>query len=91
LLQEKRPEVDLLARLGHKVAEKQLPDLIAQRTQAMQQQIDGEIERLLALQVVNPQVQDSEIDYLRQQRETLMGCFADARLHVEAIRLLVVL
>ena len=91
LLQEKRPEVDLLARLGHKVAEKQLPDLIAQRTQAMQQQIDGEIERLLALQAVNPQVQDSEIDYLRQQRKTLVGCFADARLHVEAIRLLVVL
>ncbi len=91
LLQEKRPEVDLLARLGHKVAEKLLPDLIAQRTQAMQQQIDGEIERLLALQSVNPQVQDSEIDYLRQQRKTLVGCFADARLHVEAIRLLVVL
>jgi ATP-dependent helicase HepA len=57
----------------------------------MQQQLDSEIERLLALQAVNPQVQDSEIGYLRQQRETLVAAFADARLHVEALRLLIVL
>jgi len=91
LLQEKRADIELLARLGQKVAEKQLPELIAQRTQAMQQQLDSEIERLLALQAVNPQVQDSEIGYLRQQRETLVAAFADARLHVEALRLLIVL
>ncbi|MES2604123.1 MAG: RNA polymerase-associated protein RapA [Pseudomonadota bacterium] len=91
LLQEHKPSVELLARLGQKVAEKQLPELVSERTVAMQQHLDQEIARLQALQAVNPQVQDSEISYLQQQREALTRCFADVRLHVEALRLLVVL
>lgn len=91
LLQGQRPAIELLARLGQKVAEKQLPDLIAGRTTAMHAHLDAEIARLTALQAVNPQVKDSEIDYLRQQRSELTRCMALAQLHVEGLRLLVVL
>ena len=91
MLQQQKPTIELLARLGQKVAEKQLPELIATRTAEMQAHLDLEMARLQALQAVNPQVQDSEIDYLRQQREALTASFADARLHVESLRLLVVL
>lgn len=91
LLQEKRTAIETMARLGQKVAEKQLPALIAERTGHMHQQLDVEIDRLLALQAVNPLVQDSEIAWLRQQRDMLGACFADARLHIDAVRLLIVL
>lgn len=91
LLQDNRQVIEMLARLCKKVAEKQIPDLVAERTTAMQQALDGEIARLRALQAVNPQVQDSEVAYLEQQRAELTRCFADAQLHTEALRLFVVL
>jgi ATP-dependent helicase HepA len=91
LLQERRDVVDLLARLARKVAEKQLPELVAERTAAMQQALDVEIARLEALRAVNPQVQDSEIAYFRQQRADLAQYFGGARLHTEALRLFVVI
>ena len=90
-LLQQRPTIELLARLCQKVAEKQLPELIASRTTTLQQHLDEEIARLTALQAINPQVQDSEIGYLQEQRAQLTQCIADARLHLEALRLLVVL
>ncbi len=90
-LLQQRETIELLARLCQKVAEKQLPELIAARTTTMQQHLDDEIARLTALQAINPQVKDSEIVYLQLQRSQLTRCIADARLHLEALRLLVVL
>ena len=91
LLGEHRGTIDLLAKLGQKVAEKQLPLLIDERTSTMQRQLDLELERLQALSQVNPQVSETELQYLVEQRTALTRCFADARLQLEAVRLLVVL
>ena len=90
LLRDRRDELQLLARLGQQVAEKQLPELIASHTLAMQVRLDTELARLQALQAVNPQVQDSELNYLRTQRAELSAVFATARVQLEALRLLVV-
>ncbi len=90
-LLQQRETIEMLARLCQKVAEKQLPELITARSTAMQQHLDEEIARLTALQAINPQVKDDEIDYLQQQRVQLGQCMQDARLHLEALRLLVVL
>jgi ATP-dependent helicase HepA len=90
-LLQQRETIEMLARLCQKVAEKQLPELIAARSTTMQQHLDEEIARLTALQAINPQVKDDEIDYLQQQRVQLGQCMQDARLHLEALRLLVVL
>jgi hypothetical protein len=43
-----------------------------------------------ALQLINPQVQESEITYLQQQRASLTTAFAAARLQLETLRLLIV-
>lgn len=90
LLQERRQELPQLVKLGQQVAAKQLPALISERTFAMQQQLETEIARLLALQAVNPQVRDEEIAWLRRQRAELSTVYAEARLQLEALRLVLV-
>ncbi|HEY0962861.1 MAG TPA: RNA polymerase-associated protein RapA [Pseudomonadales bacterium] len=90
LVRDRRDELQLLARLCQQVAERQLPELIAANTATMHQKLDAELERLEALQAVNPQVQDSELDYLRTQRAELTTAFSNARVQLEALRLLLV-
>lgn len=90
LLQERRQELPVLGRLAQQVAARQLPVLVAERTVAMQRQLDAEIARLQALQAVNPLVPAQEIAYLQLQRKQLASAFATARLQLEAVRLLLV-
>jgi ATP-dependent helicase HepA len=91
LIRDRRDEVQLLSRLCQQVAERQLPELIAANTTAMHEKIDAELARMQALQAVNSNVPDSELDYLRAQRSELSGAFASARVQLEALRLLVVI
>ncbi|MEY4641055.1 MAG: hypothetical protein RLZZ227_1049, partial [Pseudomonadota bacterium] len=91
LLRDRRDEVQMLARLCQQVAERQLPELIATHTTAMQGHLDAELARLQALQAVNQQVADSELQYLRTQRSELSAVFATARVQQEALRLLLVI
>jgi ATP-dependent helicase HepA len=90
LVRDRREELQMLGRLCQQVAERQLPELIAMHTATMQAQLDVELARLQALQAVNPQVQASELDYLRTQRAELSAVFANARVQQEALRLLLV-
>ena len=91
LLQGQRPTIELLARLCQKVVEKQLPELLAERQATMQQHLSHEFERLQALRTVNPNVSQQELDYIQEQQQALTQCIQQARLHLEALRLLVVL
>ena len=90
LVSENKFTLQLMSKLCQQVAEKQLPALIAEQTNIMQQHLDDEIGRMQALQLINPQVQESEITYLQQQRASLTTAFAAARLQLETLRLLIV-
>ncbi|MEQ1731433.1 MAG: hypothetical protein ABL982_23935, partial [Vicinamibacterales bacterium] len=59
----------------------------AARTE-MRGQLDHEIERLRALQQVNRAVRDDEIDALLAQRRALEAYLDDARLRLDAVRLI---
>ena len=83
-------ELQMLARLCQQVAERQLPELIAANTATMQEKLGGELTRLEALKAVNPQVANTELDYLRTQRAELSAAYANARVQLEALRLLLV-
>lgn len=89
IVTERRSSIDQLQRLGLQVARQQLSVLMAARTQRMQEDLAREVARLRALQQVNPQVSQHEIDYLLEQQAALTACFADVRLHLETLRLLV--
>jgi ATP-dependent helicase HepA len=90
LVRDRREELQMLGRLCQQVAERQLPELIATHTTTMRERLDAELARLQALQAVNPQVQASELDYLCTQRAELSAVFANARVQLEAVRLLLV-
>ncbi len=51
--------------------------------------MDEEIERLTALQAINPSVRDEEIETLRAYKEQGLSMFAKAALRLEAVRVLV--
>ncbi|MDR2213323.1 MAG: RNA polymerase-associated protein RapA, partial [Pseudomonadales bacterium] len=87
LVNEQRPLIQMLARLGKQVVDKQLPELIAANTQTMRQQLEEELTRLRALQAVNPQVRQQELDYLAEQREALTAAFATPTVQLDALRL----
>ena len=90
LVSENKFTLQLMSKLCQQVAEKQMPALIAEQTNIMQQHLDDEIGRMQALQLINPQVQESEIKYLQQQRASLTTAFATARLQLETLRLIIV-
>ncbi|MGG2397725.1 RNA polymerase-associated protein RapA [Pseudomonas sp. SH1-B] len=52
-------------------------------------ELDEELARLVALSAVNPNVRDSEVSALREQREQSLAMFDKAALRLEAIRVLV--
>lgn len=57
---------------------------------SLQQHLTATIERLQALQAVNPLVRQDEIDHLQQQRYEGIKYLEKARLKLDAIRLIVV-
>jgi hypothetical protein len=63
---------------------------VATRTQAMHAALDTEIARMRAMQLINPQVSQTEIDYLLDQRQELTECYKRASLQLTALRLLIV-
>jgi len=91
LVTDRKQLIQLLARLGQQVAEKQLPGLITDNTRRMQGELADELQRLTALASINPQVKPAELEFLKTQRSALEACYAKARLHLEAIRLLICL
>ncbi len=50
-------------------------------------QIDSEIDRLSALQQVNPAIRSEELDYLRELRERGLGALSTARATLQGVRL----
>jgi ATP-dependent helicase HepA len=66
-----------------------MPEKLEKATQAAQQALNKEIERLLALQTINPNVRDEEVDYFRQQLTQVEEQIAQANLRLDAIRVLV--
>ncbi|MFT6897747.1 MAG: ATP-dependent helicase HepA [Paraglaciecola sp.] len=51
--------------------------------------LGGELERLKSLQKVNPSIRDEEIDHLQLQIESLQQVISQARVNLEAVRLVV--
>jgi ATP-dependent helicase HepA len=71
-------------------AQAQLAQLQQDALHKMQQSLDSQIERLTALQKVNPLVRDEEIAHLRSVRQQAETYLHKARVRFDAIRLIVV-
>lgn len=71
-------------------AQSQLQHVVSHAQQHMQQVMSTDIQRLEALQRVNPLVRDEEIAHLRTQQGELKDYLAKARLKFDAIRVIIV-
>ena len=78
----------MLAQAEHQ-AEQQLPLLIMTAVDTMDTELNQELQRLTALQQVNPNVRQEEIDALQEQQQQLKHYMQTARLHQDAIRLII--
>jgi ATP-dependent helicase HepA len=59
------------------------------RITQMQDLLGGELARLQSLQKVNPAIRDEEIEHVANQIDSLVNIMGEARLNLEAVRLIV--
>ncbi len=71
------------------VADKQVPALVQQARQKGTEVLEGEINRLQALQQINASVRDEEIIFFRDQLALFEASLANARLRLDAVRIMV--
>jgi len=82
-------ELQQLHAHSSRLAERQLPALLAAAAQRMRHDIGSEMERLRALQRVNPTIRDEEIDFYETQLAQGMQALEKSGLQLQALRLVV--
>lgn len=89
VIQLKEDAIRELVTASEQTAAMQAPQLIAQAEARIQQTFTPEIERLKALQQVNPNVRDEEIQFFEQQLLQLTGALKSSNLRLDAVRVIV--
>ena len=89
VIQLKEDAIRELLTASEQQASAQAPQLIAQAEARIQQTFTPEIERLKALQQVNPNVRDEEIQFFEQQLQQLTGALQSSNLRLDAVRVIV--
>ena len=89
VIQLKEETIRELLTASEQQASTQAPQLIAQAKARIQQTLIPEIERLKALQQVNPNVRDEEIQFFEQQLQQLTGALKSSHLRLDAVRVIV--
>ena len=73
---------------GH--GEQQIAAIQAKALTSMQEKLEQEQQRLIALKAINPSVRQAEIDFIDHQRSELSHYIEHAQLTFEAVRMIVV-
>jgi len=89
IIKQVRNQVEEHLNAATGIAGTQLRAVIAGARDAADNNLREEIERLEALQRINPQVRQDEIDHLRWQREESLRLIDRASLQLQAVRLIV--
>lgn len=75
---------------GEKVIAEKVSLVTAQAQQDMSNSLNSELERLLALKAVNPNIRDEELDVIEKQITTLTAYIGQAQVQLDSLRLIVV-
>lgn len=89
VVKARQTELNGLLELAEKAASLRVPDLVVAAKQRSQDVLEREIDRLSALQKVNPNVRDEEIQFYRNQLSQFELSLGNARLRLDAIRVMV--
>ncbi len=89
LLEHLKDTLDGLMEQGGRRADDWGIDLAGAAVISMQRELDGELDRLRYLAGVNPNVRADEIEHLEARREALDHYLRDARVRLDALRVVV--
>ncbi|PXW86903.1 ATP-dependent helicase HepA [Nitrosomonas sp. Nm84] len=89
VIQLKEDVIRELLTASEQAAAMQAPQLIAEAEARIQQTFIPEIERLKALQQVNPNVREEEIQFFEQQFQQLTDALKSSNLRLDAVRVIV--
>lgn len=87
-----RSRLDLIKKLfadAQVVAEQELPEKQHQAMMSAEHLLGQEAERLVALQTLNPNVRDDEIEFFRDQLTQVTGHIEQAQVRLDAVRVMV--
>ncbi|MBF9001673.1 RNA polymerase-associated protein RapA [Vibrio nitrifigilis] len=90
LVSSVQTQVHDLIECGTPVVEAQIGAIREQAQQEMESQLRGELERMVALKAVNPNIRDEEVSALQEQINELTGFIARAQYQLDSLRLIVV-
>lgn len=78
-----------LLKTSEALAESKLPVMLQEAHDQANAALDNEINRLIALQQVNPNIRNDEIDYYKAQKEAINAALDNAQLRLDSIRIIV--
>ena len=85
----KQTNIKELVSISEHLARKQVPAIIEQARHQIKKSFAKEIDRLIALHKINPNVREEEIHFFKRQLENLSGRLESANLRLDAIRIIV--
>ena len=91
IVKARQAELAQMLESAEVIAETRVPGLVEAARERGRELLGHEIERLVALQKVNPGVRDDEIEFFRRQLEHFESALEHARLRLDAIRVIVTL
>lgn len=89
IVKQHHGEIRKLGKLAEELAHKQLPEIELQAQKKLAELMNSEIDRLVALQKVNANVRQEEIEHLQQQLADSQHCLSHSQLELQTIRLII--
>jgi len=88
VLQDNRTDINVLLQYGEKLAQDAIPEITTLAQSNIVADIDPELERLRALQKINPAVREDEIQRLEQRKAALISALSTTGFEVIALSVL---
>ena len=85
----KADAIRTLLEKSRNLAEKQAPKLKQQATERTNDILQTEIDRLLHMRIVNPNIRHEEIEYFKNQLEITLELIATASIRLDALRIII--
>ncbi len=89
IVKAKQAEISTLLDSAEQIADKQVPDLVKAAKLRSEQVLGRELDRLSALQQINSNVRDEEIEFFRDQLKQFEAALDNARLRLDAVRVMI--
>jgi len=84
-----RTEAEKMVLHAQRYASAELPAILKQAIERMEESLNGEVQRLEALQRINPSIRDEEIEFFRNQIRESSAAIARASMQLQALRIVI--